>query len=81
MTAEAKNLEAICAAMRQHDTNCPRPLVEVRMCGFEVERLGWDEIRGVPVVADADLGTGRFILVCEGDLPAPAGRVDERVAA
>ena len=27
---------------------------------FEVERLGWDHIRGLPVVPDAEIGTGRF---------------------
>ena len=31
---------------------------------FEVERLGWDDIRGVPIVADSEIGTGRFLLVC-----------------
>ena len=31
---------------------------------FEVERLGWEEIRGLPVVADPELGTGRFRIVC-----------------
>jgi hypothetical protein len=31
---------------------------------FEAERLGWDEIRGLPVVADPALGTGRFRIVC-----------------
>ena len=31
---------------------------------FEVERLGWEEIRGLPVVADPAIGTGRFRIVC-----------------
>jgi hypothetical protein len=35
---------------------------------FEVERLGWDEIRGLPVVPDPELGTGRFRIVCSRDL-------------
>ncbi len=36
---------------------------------FEVERLGWEEIRGLPVVGDAAISTGRFRIVCsrEGD--------------
>ena len=25
---------------------------------FEVERLGWEEIRGLPIVADPEIGTG-----------------------
>ena len=35
---------------------------------FEVERLGWEEIRGLPVVADPAIGTGRFRIVCSRDL-------------
>ena len=35
---------------------------------FEVERLGWDQIRGLPVVSDAEIGTGRFRIVCSRDL-------------
>ena len=35
---------------------------------FEVERLGWEEIRGLPIVADPEIGTGRFRIVCSRDL-------------
>jgi hypothetical protein len=31
---------------------------------FEVERLGWDTIRGLPIEGDANLGTGAFRIVC-----------------
>ena len=61
---EAKNLEAISKAIDQHNRNCPFPAAEVRMNPFEVERLGWDTIRGLPVVGDAEIGTGRFRIVC-----------------
>ena len=33
---------------------------------FEVERLGWDTIRGLPIRADPNLGTGAFRIVCGG---------------
>jgi hypothetical protein len=67
--AEAKNHEAISRAIDQHNATCPRPASEVRMNPFEVERLGWEEIRGLPVVPDPEIGTGRFRIVCsrEGD--------------
>jgi hypothetical protein len=65
---EAKNLEAISRAIDQHNANCPFPAAEVRMNPFEVERLGWDTIRGLPVVPDAEIGTGRFRIVCSRDL-------------
>ena len=64
MSAEAANLEAISKAIDQHNSSCPWPASEVRMNPFEVERLGWEEIRGLPVVADPAIGTGRFRIVC-----------------
>jgi hypothetical protein len=65
---EAKNLEAISKAIDQHNQNCPFPAAEVRMNPFEVERLGWDQIRGLPVVPDSAIGTGRFRIVCSREL-------------
>lgn len=65
---EAKNLEAISRAIDQHNANCPFPAAEVRMNPFEVERLGWEEIRGLPVVPDPEIGTGRFRIVCSRDM-------------
>jgi hypothetical protein len=63
-SAEAKNLEAISKAIDQHNATCPFPASEVRMNPFEVERLGWDSIRGLPVIPDPAIGTGRFRIVC-----------------
>ena len=68
MSAEAKNLEAIARAIDQHNAACRYPAAEVRMNPFEVERLSWDEIRGLPVVPDPEIGTGRFRIVCSRDL-------------
>ena len=64
MGTEAKNLEAISKAIDEHNAGCPFPASEVRMNPFEVERLGWEEIRGLPVVPDPQLGTGRFRIIC-----------------
>lgn len=63
-SAAAKNLEAISKAIDEHNASCPYPAAEVRMNPFEVERLGWNEIRGLPVVGDPAIGTGRFRIVC-----------------
>ena len=68
VSAEGKNLEAISKAIDQHNSSCPFPAAEVRMNPFEVERLGWEEIRGLPIVPDPELGTGRFRIVCSRDM-------------
>ena len=65
---EAKNLETIARAIDQHNSNCPFPAAEVRMNPFEVDRLGWEHIRGLPIVPDPELGTGRFRIVCSRDI-------------
>ena len=66
-SSEAKNLEAISRAIDQHDRSCEYPAVAVAMNPYEVERLGWDSIRGLPIRPDPNLGTGRFNVVCGGD--------------
>jgi hypothetical protein len=66
-SSEVQNLEAIYKAIDQHNVNCPFPALAVRMNPFEVERLGWDTIRGLPIEADPNLGTGEFRIVCARD--------------
>jgi hypothetical protein len=61
---EAKNLEAISKAIDHHNATCPFPAVAVEMNPFEVERLGWDTIRGLPIRTNPELGTGSFRIVC-----------------
>jgi hypothetical protein len=61
---EAKNLEAISKAIDQHNASCPFPAVAVEMNPFEVERLGWDTIRGLPIRTNPSMGTGSFRIVC-----------------
>jgi hypothetical protein len=78
-SAEAKNLEAISRAIDQHNASCPFPAVAVEMNPFEVERLGWDTIRGVPIRPNPELGTGSFRVVCAGEEGEP-GEVVEAVA-
>jgi hypothetical protein len=73
--AEPKNLEAISRAIDQHNAGCPFPASEVRMNPFEIERLGWEQIRGLPIVGDPEIGTGRFRIVCSRD--SEGGELEE----
>ncbi|HEX6584613.1 MAG TPA: hypothetical protein VF056_13505 [Thermoleophilaceae bacterium] len=77
-SAEAKNLEAISQAIDHHNGSCEWPAVAVEMNPFEVERLGWDSIRGLPIRPNPDLGTGSFRIVCarEDGLPAEEESVE-----
>jgi hypothetical protein len=75
VSAEGKNLAAISEAIDQHNSGCPFPAAEVRMNPFEAERLGWDQIRGLPIVPDPELGTGRFRIVCSRD--SEGGELEE----
>jgi hypothetical protein len=66
-SSEAKNLEVISKAIDHHNRTCEYPAVAVVMNPFEVERLGWDSIRGLPIRSDPNLGTGTFRIVCAKD--------------
>ena len=76
MSAEAKNLEAIVKAIEQHDRNCEYPALAVAMNPFEVERLGWDTIRGLPIRPDPEIGTGSFRIVCAREESEPSEQVE-----
>ncbi len=77
--AEVKNLEVISKAIDQHNANCEWPAVAIEMNPFEVERLGWDEIRGLPIRPNPNMGTGTFRIVCAREEGEP-GEVVEAVA-
>lgn len=61
----AANLEVICAAIDSHAESCGRRLLVILLNPDDLEQLGWEDLRGVPLEPDADLPTGRFRLVCE----------------
>ena len=77
-STEAQNLEVISKAIDEHNNSCEWPAVAVEMNPFEVERLGWDEIRGLPIRSNPDLGTGSFRIVCarEEGLPGEEETVE-----
>ena len=79
-SSEAKNLERISRAIDHHNATCEFPAVAVVMNPFELDRLGWDSIRGLPIHADAQVGTGAFRIVCARDEREPEEEAVEAVA-
>ncbi len=80
MSSEAKNLEAISRAIDQHNATCEWPASGVVMNPFEVDRLGWDTIRGLPIRSDPAVGTGAFRIECSGEGQEPEAESVEAVA-
>ena len=80
MSSEAQNLEAISRAIDQHNATCEWPATAVVMSPFEVERLGWDTIRGLPIRSDPELGTGAFRIECAREEREPEAETVEAVA-
>jgi len=75
-SAEVKNLEAIAKAIDHHNKSCEFPAVAVAMNPFEIERLGWDSIKGLPLQPEPQLGTGSFRIVCGGNEVEPGETVE-----
>jgi hypothetical protein len=75
-SSEAKNLEAISRAIDAHDAACEWPAVAIEMNPFEVERLGWDSIRGLPIRGNPALETGAFNVVCAREEGEPGETVE-----
>jgi hypothetical protein len=78
-SSEAKNLEAISKAIDHHNASCEFPAVAIEMNPFEVERLGWETIRGLPIRPNPEMSTGSFRVVCAREQGEP-GEIVEAVA-
>ena len=75
-SSEAKNLEAISKAIDDHNSRCEYPTVAIEMNPLEVERRGWDTIRGLPIRPEPSVGTGSFRVVCGRGEEEPAEAVE-----
>ena len=63
---EAKNLAAIKAALDQHNADCPVPANSILLNPVDHDLLGWDELWGLPVLADERVPTKRVRIDCDG---------------
>lgn len=74
---EIKNVAAIRAALDQHNTNCRRSAEAICLNPTDHKLLGYDELWGVPVVADPDVSVKNGRIKCSGRGTTPEFRLDE----
>lgn len=63
---ESKNLGAIRAAIDAHNQSCPVPGNAILLNPVDHELIGWDELWGLPVIADERVPTKRVRIQCDG---------------
>ena len=77
----AKNLEAIRAAIEQHNQSCPVPANAILLNPVDHELMGWDELWGLPVLADDRVPTKRVRIQCDGSAFGIEDEVEQVIAA
>jgi hypothetical protein len=63
---ESKNLAAIRKAIDAHNAECPVPANAILLNPVDHELMGWDELWGLPVLADERVPTKRVRIDCDG---------------
>ena len=82
---EAEMLAFIRAGLDNHNKTCPMPAKAILLNPGNHELFGWDELWGVPVLADERVQPKRFRIDCDGsafgleDEVAAMTQSDERV--
>ena len=72
----AKNLAAIKAALDQHNASCPVPANAILLNPVDHSLIDFDELWGVPVLADDRVPTKRVRIQCDGS----AFGIEEEIA-
>ena len=77
---ESKNLAAIRAALDQHNGSCPVPANAILLNPVDRDLIGWDELWGLPVLADERVPTKRVRIQCDGSAFGLEDELEEAVA-
>ena len=77
---ESKNLAAIRAALDQHNATCPVPANAILLNPVDHGLIGWDELWGLPVIADDRVPTKRVRIQCDGSAFGIEDEVADAVA-
>jgi hypothetical protein len=63
---EVVNLIAMRKALDRHNATCPLSARAILLHPYDHGLLGWDNLWGLPVVADANIRVRHFRIDCEG---------------
>ena len=77
---ESKNLGAIRAALDAHNDSCPVPANAILLNPVDKGLIGWDELWGLPVLADDRVPTKRVRIQCDGSAFGIEDEVADAVA-
>jgi hypothetical protein len=77
---ESKNLAAIRQALDAHNAECPVPAKAILLNPVDHALMGWDELWGLPVLADDSVPTKRVRIDCDGSAYGIEDEVAEAVA-
>jgi hypothetical protein len=77
---EAEMLAAIRQGLDQHNGSCPMPAKAIMLNPGNHELFGWDELWGVPVVADDRVAPRRFRIDCDGSAYGIEDEIEKEIA-
>lgn len=77
---EAKNLAAIRAALDHHNETCSVAANAILLNPVDHKLVGWDELWGLPVLADERVPTKRVRIQCDGSAFGIEDELAEAVA-
>ena len=77
---ETKNLAAIRQALDAHNNSCPVPAKAILLNPVDHELMGWDELWGLPVLADDRVPTKRVRIDCDGSAYGIEDEIAEAIA-
>ena len=77
---EAEMLAFIRRGLDHHNSSCPMPARAILLNPGNHELFGWDELWGVPVIADERVAPKRFRIDCDGSAFGIEEEISEAIA-
>ena len=77
---EAEMLAFIRRGLDHHNQSCPMPAQAILLNPGNHELFGWDELWGIPVIADDRVAPKRFRIQCDGSAFGIEDEVEQAIA-